>query len=605
MLDFIKKNIFIGLIFIISLSVGFLTFLTFIDKSFIELNESNLQFLLIVNIVLLLIFFIIIFNEIKNSLKVDVNVGQANSSTKYIGFFISFTLVPSILISVFSLFLFSFALEKYFDKKITTAVNNSYEIAKNYVEDVRNKIESDIVLIGYDLNKSINLFYDNPAGFKNILINQKLIRGVDEIHLIDSVGNLIISTLNDYNSFIKPSDEALEMVFAEERPLKILNAYEDKSAAILKLNNYIDTYLYVVKFLDGRISGYLRESQAALNFYYTVEDERTGIKISFILIYLVVVTLLLFLSISIGIRFSSRFFRSINNLISASYNIGKGNLKSKVPEIKSDIELETLNKNFNMMIDQLKNQQDKLLISERHEAWESVARKLAHEIKNPLTPIQLTIDSLKNKYSKALNLTDKDNFNDHLKTIIKQINQIENLVNEFSDFARMPKPILKKNNLITIINENIILLNQIDLSIDINFEFKSDKIIFICDSEQLSRVFFNLIKNSIESIQERYFKNPDFTKKISIVIINKSDYIEFIIIDNGTGFSEKNLKNILKPYFTTKSKGSGLGLSIVNKIINDHEGTIKFAQQKVGAKIIIKFPKNVDWNINYRWQCRY
>ena len=605
MLDFIKKNIFIGLIFIISLSVGFLTFLTFIDKSFIELNEFNLQFLLIANIGLLLIFFIIIFTEVKNSLKVDVNIGQANSSTKYIGFFISFTLIPSILISVFSLFLFSFALEKYFDKKITTAVNNSYEIAKNYVEDVRNKIESDIVLIGYDLNKSVNLFYDNPARFKNILINQKLIRGVDEIHLIDSVGNLIISTLNDYNSFIKPSDEALEMVFAEERPLKILNAYEDKSAAILKLNNYIDTYLYVVKFLDGRISGYLRESQEALNFYYTVEDERTGIKISFILIYLVVVTLLLFLSISIGIRFSSRFFRSINNLISASYNIGKGNLESKVPEIKSDIELETLNKNFNMMIDQLKNQQDKLLISERHEAWESVARKLAHEIKNPLTPIQLTIDRLKNKYSKALNLPDKDNFNDHLKTIIKQINQIENLVNEFSDFARMPKPILKKNNLITIINENIKLLNEIDLSIDINFECKSDKITFICDSEQLSRVFFNLIKNSIESIQERYFKSPDFTKKISIVIINKSDYIEFIIIDNGTGFSEKNLKNILKPYFTTKSKGSGLGLSIVNKIINDHEGTIKFAQQKVGAKIIIKFPKNVDWNINYRWQCRY
>ena len=253
MLDFIKKNIFIGLIFIISLSVGFLTFLTFIDKSFIELNEFNLQFLLIVNIVLLLIFFIIIFIEVKNSLKVDVNVNQVPIQVeKYIGFFISFTLIPSILISVFSLFLFSFALEKYFDKKITTAVNNSYEIAKNYVEDVRNKIESDIVLIGYDLNKSVNLFYDNPARFKNILINQKLIRGVDEIHLIDSVGNLIISTLNDYNSFIKPSDEALEMVFAEERPLKILNAYENKSAAILKLNNYIDTYLYVVKFLDGR-----------------------------------------------------------------------------------------------------------------------------------------------------------------------------------------------------------------------------------------------------------------------------------------------------------------------------------------------------------------
>jgi two-component system nitrogen regulation sensor histidine kinase NtrY len=158
----------------------------------------------------------------------------------------------------------------------------------------------------------------------------------------------------------------------------------------------------------------------------------------------------------------------------------------------------------------------------------------------------------------------------------------------------MPKPIFQENDLINIINENIKLLNETDLTIEINFEGKKDKILFNCDNEQISRVFFNLIKNSIESIQEKHFKNSDFVKKIDIAIINKSDYIEIIIIDNGTGFFEKNLKNILKPYFTTKSKGSGLGLSIVNKIINDHEGTIRFAQQKVGAKIIIKFPKNVD-----------
>ncbi len=162
MLDFIKKNIFIILIFIISLTVGFLTFLTFIDKSFIELNETNLQFLLFFNVILLIFFFIIIFIEVKNSLKDDINIGTKTSGTKYIGFFTLFTLIPSILISIFSLFLFSFALEKYFDKKITTAVNNSYEVAKNYVDDVRNKIESDIVLIGFDLNKNVNLFYDNP-----------------------------------------------------------------------------------------------------------------------------------------------------------------------------------------------------------------------------------------------------------------------------------------------------------------------------------------------------------------------------------------------------------------------------------------------------------
>ena len=589
MFNFIKKNIFIGLIFIITLSVGFLTFLTFINRSFIELNEFNLQILLLINAILLIIFFIIIFIEIKNSLRDDINIEGSKANRKYIAFFSLFTLVPSILISVFSVFLFSFALEKYLDKKITTAVNNSYEIAKNYVDNAKDKIESDIILIGYDLNKYIDIFYDNPIRYKNILKTQRLIRGVDEIHLIDSLGKLILTTLDDKENFIQPDEKALEMVFAEERPLKIINAFENQSSAILKLTGYIDTYLYVVKYLDEEISNYLTESEEALNFYYTVEDKRTGIKLSFIIIYIVVVTLLLFLSISIAIRFSSRFFLTISNLISASSSIGKGFLDTKVPEIKTDKELEILNKNFNLMIDQLKSQQKKLILNERHEAWEHVARKLAHEIRNPLTPIQLTIDSLKNKYSKMITVDEKVNFNDYLKTILKQIKQIENLVNEFSDFARMPKPMFKKNDLVSIINDNIKLLNQIDESIIITFKKNKDKILFNSDSEQLNRVFLNLIKNSIESIAEKYSKNPNFIKKIDIAITSKNDYIEFIIKDNGTGFSDKNIENILKPYFTTKSKGSGLGLSIVNKIINDHNGKIEFIPEDAGAKIIIIF----------------
>ena len=131
----------------------------------------------------------------------------------------------------------------------------------------------------------------------------------------------------------------------------------------------------------------------------------------------------LFLSISIAIRFSSRFFRSINNLITASSGIGKGNLDVKVPELKADREMELLNKNFNSMIEKLKNQQDKLLSNERHEAWETVARKMAHEIKNPLTPIQLTIDNLNSKYLPELSDEKKQKYQNNLKTILKQIKQ--------------------------------------------------------------------------------------------------------------------------------------------------------------------------------------
>ena len=601
MIDFLKKNIFIIALSSITLFIGFLTFLTFIDRSFIELNQQNLQYLLILNIFLLFILFIFIFIEIKRSIKNDIDKDGLSSNKKYITYFSLFTLIPSILISIFSLFLFSFALEKYFDKKVTTVVNNSYKLAKSYVEEVRNKIEADIILIAFDTNKSSNFLNDNLNEYLRFLRTQKLIRDVDAIHIIDENKNLLFSS-EEIKNYIPPVDKALNLVLEDDRPLKIINAPENISAAIMRLQNFKNRFLYVIKYLDKDISNYLSESQEAINFYYTVEEKSSGIKISFAIIYIIIVTLLLFISISIAIRFSSRFFRSINNLILASTSIGDGDLNAKVPEIKTDKDLEILNKNFNLMINRLKQQQEKLIINERHEAWESLARKLAHEIKNPLTPIQLTIDRIKTKYINKIDIQNQENFNENLKVIDNQIKQIENLVNEFSDFARMPKPILKENNVVKILEENIKLLNELDQSIKIEFKTNSDKILLICDKEQLSRVFLNLIKNSIESIQQRSEKKADFSKKILIEILNNNDHIKIKIIDNGIGFDEfkNNIKNILNPYFTTKKNGTGLGLSIVNKIINDHNGKIEFIPITDGAKIEIIFNLDVDRNINSR-----
>jgi len=593
MFDFIKKNIFIILLFIITLSIGFLTFLTFIDKGYIELSDRNLQFLLIVNILLLLLLFIFIFAEIKKSIRNDIDKDGFKSNKKYITYFSLFTLIPSLLISLFSLFLFSFALEKYFDKKVTTVVNNSYELAKNYVEEVRNKIQSEIILIAFDINKSKKILNDNTNDYKRFLNTQRLIRRVDEIHIIDINKKILFTTLEENQPYKPPVDEALNLVLDDDRPLKIINATENKSAAIMRLQNFQNRFLYVVKYLDKDISKYLTESEEAINFYYTVEEKSTGIKISFAIIYIIIVSLLLFVSISIAIRFSSRFFRSINNLIYASNSIGDGNFEAKVPEVKTDKDLEILNKNFNLMIDRLRNQQEKLIINERYEAWGSLARKLAHEIKNPLTPIQLTIDRLKNKYSNELNDVDAKNFIENLKIINNQIKQIEKLVNEFSDFARMPKPIFHKNDLVLLIDDNIKLLKELDNTIDIIFSKNLDKVLINSDKEQLSRVFFNLIKNSIESIHQKVEKKHVFPKKISIELVDFNDHISISIDDTGVGFEgiNSNIKDILNPYFTTKKNGTGLGLSIVNKIINDHNGSIDFIPIKDGAKVKIIFSK--------------
>ena len=593
MYDFIKKNIYLIFLFIITLSIGFLTFLTFIGKGYIELSSKNLQFLLILNIVLLILLFIFIFFEIKKAIKNDIDKDGLKSNKKYITYFALFTFIPSLLISIFSLFLFYFALEKYFDKKVTTVVNNSYELAKDYVDEVRNKIQSEIVLIAFDTNKSKKFLNNNIDEYKRFLDTQKIIRGVDEIHIIDINKKLLFTTLDDNQTYVPPVDKALNLVLDDDRPLKIINAFENKSAAIMRLQNFDDKFLYVVNYLDKNISKYLTESEEAINFYYTVEEQSSGIKISFAIIYIIIVSLLLFISISIAIRFSSRFFRSINNLILASTSIGEGNLDTKVPEVKTDKDLEILNKNFNQMIERLKNQQDKLIINERHEAWGNLARKMAHEIKNPLTPIQLTIDRLKNKYSNQLEDNDQESFKDNLKIINNQIKQIEKLVNEFSDFARMPKPVFKNNDLLIIMNESINLMSELDKSIKISIKNNVEKIIFNSDKEQLGRVFLNLIKNSIESIQEKSEKTSNINKNIAIELNDNDNHISLIINDTGVGFKNlsTNVKDILNPYFTTKKKGTGLGLSIVNKIINDHSGDIKFTSKDEGAEVKIIFRK--------------
>ena len=260
--------------------------------------------------------------------------------------------------------------------------------------------------------------------------------------------------------------------------------------------------------------------------------------------------MLLFLSTSIAITFASRLTKPIVNLIGASDSISKGDLDVKVPELETDEEFKQLNKNFNSMIQRLKEQTDKLLITERYEAWETVARKLAHEIKNPLTPIQISIDSLRDKYKSKLT-SDSQQFEKYLETINRQIKDIEKLVNEFSNFARMPRPILKKVNIKDLINQSLDFVKMSSKN-KINFNIKTKHHFILGDEDQLNRVFMNLIKNSEESFLEKSKKNPNFKGNIDIEISDNNDYIVCRLTDNGPGITDT--KKVMTPYFTTKKK---------------------------------------------------
>ncbi len=590
MFKIIKNFNWIILSSFLCIFMGVVTFLTFINEGFVPLTEKNLLTLLIIDILLLLVFFGLIFkNFYRFYYTGKKNKKGAQTNLKYISVFSLFTVIPSLVVAIFSLFIFNFGVQNYFDKQITKAVNNSYDVAKNYLDESKENVLSDVILMSVGLNRASVFYYSNQNQFKNIIRSEKILRRIDDVYLIDSLGNILISDVRDITEeFVIPSDENYDEAL-EGKPVFISNNLENKTTVMTKLTSLVDTYLYISRNIDPEILRYLNETEQAVSFYYSVENSQTGIKVTFAVIYIIVVTLLLFLSTSIAITFASRLTKPIINLIGASDSISKGALDVKVPELETDEEFTQLNKNFNLMIERLKEQQDKLLVTERYEAWESVARKLAHEIKNPLTPIQLSIDSLREKYKDKLN-TDGQEYEKYLQTINRQIKDIENLVNEFSNFARMPRPILKKIDIADIIKKSLDFIRMTSTT-SIHLKKQKNRNIIYGDEDQLNRVFLNLIKNSEEAFVDMSKKNPNFKGNINIEIDNNNDYIICRLTDNGPGITDA--KKAMTPYFTTKQTGTGLGLPIVNKIINEHSGflSIKNKSRENGIIVSVSFPK--------------
>ncbi len=227
-----------------------------------------------------------------------------------------------------------------------------------------------------------------------------------------------------------------------------------------------------------------------------------------------------------------------------------------------------------------------LILAEKHAAWSDIARKIAHEVKNPLTPIKLSAERIEKKFLNEA--YDKDEITLLTKTISRQVDDIGKLVDEFSSFARMPEAEIKLDNLTLCLEDAFNLYFNSRKDVKLTLVKPKTDVYFQFDKMQISRCFNNLIKNAIEAVEK--IPNPSVEVKIF--------YKEKIIIeikDNGVGIDDKMISKIFEPYFTTKSKGTGLGLSIVKRIIEDHGGKIKIEKNKnmAGTTSLIVFENNV------------
>jgi two-component system nitrogen regulation sensor histidine kinase NtrY len=226
-----------------------------------------------------------------------------------------------------------------------------------------------------------------------------------------------------------------------------------------------------------------------------------------------------------------------------------------------------------------------LLSAQRKAAWADVARRIAHEIKNPLTPIQLSAERLKRKYLKEIS-SDPETFTTCTDTIVRQVGDIGRMVDEFSAFARMPAPVMAPENLAELCHRAIFLQQAANPAISYTTDFPAGGVRLNCDAQQIGQALMNLLKNAAESIEARLSTEGEPPGQIRLIIRENEEDLTLTIEDNGRGLPDQGRERLTEPYVTTRGKGTGLGLAIVKKIAEDHDALLQLDDRPGGGAVV-------------------
>ena len=711
LLNVFRQKLFLVSI-LLSLLICFFIYKSLYQFKLINDHENIFTISLIISFLLIVIIFFILLKNIffiLNQIKLE-KAGQ-ELQKKILLIFSIIALTPTLFISFFSIFIFDAALSGWFNKKISTAISQSVEVANQYLDEHQSGMRGDILELVNLININSEIFSSDKNKFNNFLDKYTRQHNLSEAVIIDSIGNVLA-----FSEFV------FEYTYTEIPPKfydtanngKILIVKEDdsnKMRAFIKLPQYIDAYLLITSFVDQRVLNAIKSTSIAVSDYQSIEIKQFDIKISFIVIFLLITLILLFTSLIIGLNIANRLFEPITSLIRGAEEVGGGNLDYKISdEVLSKIninEIKRLVQAFNLMISDLKSnrvdlehandQLDKrrkfsesvlsgvysgvigldknlkinlpnvtatnllgitigkdfgkpildivpeftdvinslltskknvvedkiyivrddkvlnlitrfvvqksddlilgyvltfddvtsLIAAQKMGAWSDIARRIAHEIKNPLTPIRLAAERLMNKLSSNRKI-DKKTFEQSLNMITRQVDDIHHLVDEFSSFARMPSPKLKVININKVIVEYINPMISSFEKVFIDVDDVIEDALIMGDEKQIRQACGNLIKNSYENLNSNDIKNA----QISIIFKIENNFAEIYVNDNGTGIEKSIISQIIEPYFTTKVGGSGLGLAITKKIIDDHNGSIFIRPLKgtKGTSILLKFP---------------
>ena len=684
---------------VLSLCSGLATYVILSGLTPIVPTNLVVVVVLLINLVLVLAMLGIIAWQVTGLwLAKRKQVAGAQLHTRIVGLFSVIAVVPAILLAVFASISLDQDLDRWFSTRTKSIIQNSIDVATAYLQEHGEVIRADTVGMAKDIDEAVDLVKSQPQGFGNFLSAQAAIRALPMAYLIDGQGKVLATaaSLPEF-PYRAPPQEAMNMAKSGQ-VIVIAPGQTNMVGAIKSLQNFNDTYLYVIRPVNARVLQQLRATRASVAEYQLLEQRRAGVQVAFGLMYVAIALTLLLSAIWIGMWFANRLVAPIRELMGAAQEISHGNLGVEVGVDPAGGDLAVLGSTFNTMTSELKSQRDELvgantalderrrfmeavlsgvtagvvgvdsdgiitlvnrsaetllgvkeaslggkplakvvpefgpvlkraqkqgrrlvtdqialrragsernfavrvtsegtgqaaqgyvvtfddmteLVSaQRSTAWADVARRIAHEIKNPLTPIQLSAERIRRKYGDSIT-KDREVFDQCTDTIIRQVSDIGRMVDEFSAFARMPKPQMERHDVREIVREAVFLFQVSRPEIKFELDLPDKPVIALADRRLLTQAVTNLVKNASEAIDTAVEADPARAGSGHIVakVRTKGDRLQITVVDNGCGLPKENRERLVEPYMTTREKGTGLGLAIVQRITEQHGGTLTLA----------------------------
>lgn len=686
------QNIFVFLLIIAGIICGVATYAAMNESPPFGNSPNSVIWMLNVDLIILLLLAAAIASKL-----VKVWSGRKKAvagSHLHVRLVYTFSLLaaaPAIIMTIFSAYFFHVGVQTWFSERIQTAIGESQAVAQAYLEEHKQIIRADTLAMANDLDRQSMMLIGNPGALEKVVQTQSVIRNLSEVIIFDSSGRVHArSGLTFTLEFEEVPKFALDQAALGD-VVVMTGGNDDRVRALVKLNGYVDSYLFAGRMVDPKVLAHLNATKQAAESYSNLEERYSSLQVTLTLIFVVVGFLLVLIAVWFGLILARQLVTPIRELIAASDRVRAGDMTTRVDSFENMEELDYLGRSFNRMTRQIEEQQNELIqanrqldrrrrltetvlegvsagivgvddagvinlanssaaellsrdvegmvgkmivdifpeitdmlerahdrpqkvtqaeiplilkdgstkiflvriaieligeeevgailtfdditelqSAQRKAAWADVARRIAHEIKNPLTPIQLSAERLKRKYINQIK-EDVDVFSQCTDTIIKHVGDIGHMVNEFSSFARMPEPVMKVGSLMPLIQDVVVLQGQAHSDISFYIKAEDESLETRFDAQQLRQALTNLIQNAIDSVHGSKNENGE----IDIVLGRHNGDIFISVADNGPGLpKDESASRLMEPYVTHKLKGTGLGLAIVKKIMEDHNGKL-------------------------------